>query len=230
MAATPVHSHSHFAEEHPKLAHAARVSRNKASRMYDRVHRWAEQGWATSLIGGWALLQASVVPGPVEALFLPFGLADRPKVWRFAGAAIVGSVLGALIAFGIGHYAFDTLGLRLLGAIGVGADDIARSRALFATHGWMLVVLSTITPGSLKLTSMAAGAFGVPLSHFAAAIVVGRGVRFFVGALIMYSAGKRVAFLAGKWRAEDVCRPVSDCETEPEESDASSRAGERVLP
>lgn len=228
MAATPVHSHSHFAEEHPKLARAARVSRNKASRMYDRVHRWAEKGWATSLVGAWALLQASIVPGPVEALFLPFGLADRPKVWRFAGAAIVGSVLGSLIAFGIGHYAFDTLGIRLLGLFGVGANDLARTRALFETHGWMVVLLGTVMPGPLKLASMAAGAFGVPLFHFAAAILVGRSVRFLVGALIMYSAGKRVAFLAGKWRAEDVCRPVSDCETE--EGGASSHDDERVLP
>jgi membrane protein YqaA with SNARE-associated domain len=228
MSATPVNSHSHFAEEHPKLAHAAQVSRNKASRMYDRLHRWAEKGWATSLVGAWAVLQASVVPGPVEALFLPFGLADRQKVWRFAGAAIVGSVLGSLIAFGIGHYAFDTLGVRLLRLMGVGANDIARTGALFETHGWVLVLVGTLTPGPLKLVSMAAGAFGVPLSHFAAAILVGRSVRFLVGALVMYSAGKRLAFLAGKWRAEDVCRPVSDCETEP--SDVSSGAGERASP
>ena len=161
-------------------------------RIYQTVHAWAETGWATSAIGTWAFLQASVVPGPVEAFFIPLALADRKRVWRFATAAILGSSLGALLAFGIGYFAFDTVGLRIIHGLGFDGTDVARSRALFAAHGWMLVFLSTVTPISLKLSSIAAGAFGVPFPHFAAAVVTGRALRFLATAAVVYYAGERL--------------------------------------
>jgi len=158
-----------------------------------RLHRWAETGWATSAIGVWAFLQASIVPGPVETFFLPLALADRKRVWRFALSAIIGSSLGALVAFGIGRFAFDSVGVSILSALGFGLDDVEQSRALFALHGSTLVVLSTVTPISLKLTSIAAGAFGVPFFHFAVAVFAGRTVRFIATAAVIFYAGEKLS-------------------------------------
>ena len=166
-----------------------------------RLHGWAESGWATSAIGVWAFLQASVVPGPVEAFFLPLALADRRRVWRFAASAIIGSSLGALLAFGIGHFAFDSVGTPILGFLGFEAADVERSRTLFASHGWMLVVLSTVTPMSLKLSSIAAGAFGVPFPHFAIAVFAGRGVRFLLTGVVVFYAGEKLEERAVRRRA-----------------------------
>ena len=160
-------------------------------RLNVRMHAWAESGWATAAIGVWALLQASVVPGPVETLFLPLALADRRRAWRFAAAAIVGSSLGALLAFAIGRFAFDSIGVPMLSLLGFDSSDVTHSRTMFAEHGWMVVAVSTVTPISLKLSSIAAGAFGVPLSHFAVIVVVGRCVRFIATAAIVYYAGER---------------------------------------
>jgi membrane protein YqaA with SNARE-associated domain len=167
-----------------------------------RFHDWAETGWATSAIGVWAFLQASVVPGPVESFFVPLALADRKRVWRFALSAIIGSSLGALVSFGIGRFAFDSVGVPILGALGFGLDDVEQSRALFASHGWMLVVLSTVTPISLKLTSIAAGAFGVPFFHFALAVFAGRTVRFVATAAVILYAGEKLSRRAERRRAE----------------------------
>src|SRR4051812_8040471 len=104
-----------------------RERRARVRRIYLTVHAWAETGWATSAIGTWAFLQASVVPGPVETFFLPLALADRKRVWRFASAAILGSSLGAVLAFSIGHFAFDTIGLRIIDLLGFDGSDVARS-------------------------------------------------------------------------------------------------------
>src|SRR5215470_319733 len=131
--------------------------RARAGTVNRRLQKWTQTGWATSSICAWAILQASVVPGPVETFYLPCALADRKRVWRFAGSAIAGSLLGALVAFAIGHYAFDSIGLKLLSLIGVNAAELARGRELFVSHGWLLVALSTVTPVSLKLSNIAAG-------------------------------------------------------------------------
>jgi membrane protein YqaA with SNARE-associated domain len=178
----------------PTASFRQRVSMRRRLRgIYLVVHRWAESGWATSAIGAWAFLQASLVPGPVEAFFLPLALADRKRVWRFATAAVVGSSLGALLAFAIGYFAFDTIGVHVIAMLGFDGTDVARSRALFAAHGWLLVFLSTVTPVSLKLSSIAAGAFGVPVAQFALVVFAGRSLRFLATAAVVYYAGERLA-------------------------------------
>ena len=113
-------------------------------------------------------------------------------MWRFALAAIIGSSLGAVLAFGIGYFAFDTIGVQIIHLLGFDGSDIARSRAMFATHGWMLVFLSTVTPMSLKLSSIAAGAFGVPFQQFAVAVCIGRAVRFLATGALVYYAGEKL--------------------------------------
>ena len=175
------------------LARARAIGRICVARALVQVHRWAEAGWATSAVTVWAFLQSSVMPGPAETLLVPLGLTEPHRVWRFAGGAAIGSFAGALVSFAIGHFAFQRLGLPMLALIGFDLSDVERSRALFATHGWLLVALSTITPLSLKLTSMAAGAFGVPAAGFALVVLVGRVVRFAVVATVVYYAGERLS-------------------------------------
>ena len=176
-----------------RLQRARAIVRMVARRALLLVHRWAEAGWATSAVGLWAFLQSSVLPGPAETLLVPLGLADPPRVWRFAGASTLCSFAGSLVSFAIGHFAFHSVGLPMLALVGIDVADVERSRALFADHGWMLVALSTITPLSLKLTSMAAGAFGVPALLFAFVVFAGRVVRFFAVAAVVYYAGARLS-------------------------------------
>ncbi|MHB1071600.1 MAG: YqaA family protein [Gemmatimonadaceae bacterium] len=163
-----------------------------ALRAYAWLHRLGERGWATTAIGTWAFLQGAVVPGPVDGLIIPFGLADPPKVWRFAWAAVLGSVLGTLVSYGIGVFAFDSVGHVVLGWAGVSDAALTRMRGAFREKGWILVLVSTWTPVSTKLTAISAGAFGVPAWQFVLAIFVGRTVRFVTVAVVVRYFGDRV--------------------------------------
>src|SRR5918999_190520 len=100
-----------------------RLSRG-AVRVLAWLHRLAEAGWAATAVGTWGFLQASVVPGPVDGVLVPLGLADPRRAWRFAWSALVGSTLGALVAYAIGALAFETVGRALLGWLGVSAQEI----------------------------------------------------------------------------------------------------------
>jgi membrane protein YqaA with SNARE-associated domain len=162
-----------------------------AVRALAQLHRLAEAGWAATAVGGWAFLQASVVPGPVDGVLVPLGLADPKRAWRFAWSAVVGSVLGALVAFAIGTVAFESAGQAILGWLGVAGPEIEQSRALFKQKGLWLVLLSTVTPLSGKLVAIAAGAVGIPVLPFVATIFLGRGVRFGVVAIVVRYFGDR---------------------------------------
>jgi membrane protein YqaA with SNARE-associated domain len=165
---------------------------NGAVRALAQLHRLAEAGWAATAVGAWALLQASVVPGPVDGVIVPLGLADPKRAWRFAWSALVGATIGAVVAYTIGSLAFEGVGRALLGWLGVTGPEIEQFRALFKVQGLWLVLLSTVTPLSGKLVAIAAGAFGVPVLPFLATIVIGRAVRYGTVAAVVRYFGDRV--------------------------------------
>ena len=175
-------------------------------RLITTLHDWAESGWAGGATGAWGLLQGSVVPGPSDALLVPLGLADPPRAFTLATWATAGSTVGALIAFAIGALAFDTVGLWMLGLVGISPARVEAEHARFDAYGAWLVGLSAISPLPTKIVCIAAGAFGVPIPAFFIAILAGRSVRFFGIAAIVRFAGE---WIVERWLKRDATSPPS---------------------
>jgi membrane protein YqaA with SNARE-associated domain len=152
-------------------------------------HRWAESGWGGAAVGGWGLLQGSLVPGPTDAVLIPLGLADPGRVFRLALWATLGATLGGLVAYGIGALAFDELGRPLLHLLGVRERLVTASQATFERRGWLLVLASTVSPLPAKVVCLGAGAFGVPVWQFLPALVAGRLTRNATIAAVIRFAG-----------------------------------------
>lgn len=185
----------------PTPAKAPGAIRRAAARVFGVLYGWAESGWSRSAVGAWAFLQSSVVPGPSDALIVPLGLADPKKSFDLAVWAIIGAVLGALVAYAIGALAFEQLGAPLLGFLGVGEHHLGRVNAMFAEKGWLVVMLGSLPLLSTKAVCIAAGAFGVPLPEFTLAILATRGARFLLTALLLRFAGTQIArWIEGKFQ------------------------------
>lgn len=160
-------------------------------RLLDALRRWAESGWAGPAVGSWAFLQGSVVPGPSEALLVPMGLADPPRVLPLAAWATVGATVGGVAAYVLGATALDSVAVPLVRLFGMSAADLEARRALFEQRGWMVVLFSTLSPLPTKVVCLAAGAFGVPPFTFTLALGAGRAARFTAVALLIRFAGER---------------------------------------
>jgi membrane protein YqaA with SNARE-associated domain len=147
-------------------------------------------------------MQGSVVPGPSEALLVPMGLADPPRVFPLAAWASVGATVGGIAAVVLGASALHTVALPMAGWFGVTEGDFEARRALFEQRGWLVVLFSTMSPLPTKIVCMAAGAFGVPVLPFALALGAGRAARFAAVSLVIRFAGERwVARLERRKRA-----------------------------
>lgn len=160
--------------------------------LISRLHRWAESGSAGSAVCTWSCLQGSVVPGPSEALYLPLGLADPRKALRLAVWAALGAIAGGLIAYAIGAFALDSVGRPLLALFGVGPERWTQVQGLFARHGALLVLLSTVSPLPTKVVCIGAGAFGVPFWPYLGVLAIGRVGRFTVIGLVVRFAGDKL--------------------------------------
>jgi membrane protein YqaA with SNARE-associated domain len=161
--------------------------------LWAAVERFAHARGALPAVFLWNLGQGSVVPGPVELLLVPLAVADPPRAWRLAGAAMVGSILGGCIAYWLGFAAFAAVGKPLLTVLGISDTTLATAMTMMERHGWLFILGSTLTPLSTKAVSIGAGAAGMAFPIFAAALAVGRILRFSVD-VILLRAGAGVLY------------------------------------
>ena len=137
--------------------------------------------WALAII---AFIESSVFPIPPDALLIPMILARPHKTWFYAGVATVFSVLGGLLGYVIGAFAFEQLGKPILEALNKSAAVIEFS-VRFNELGFWTVLTAGITPFPFKVITIMSGATGMPLNVFAPTAIIARGLRFFVVAALL---------------------------------------------
>ncbi|HJU90019.1 MAG TPA: VTT domain-containing protein [Gemmatimonadaceae bacterium] len=191
--------------ENAAVARKPRGVRGWVLRIYSRIYRWAESGWARTATGTYGLVQGSVMPGPSDALFLPLSVADPKRAPTFAAWSVAGLTVGSLIAYCIGVFAFDQVGVTIIGWLGFSPEQLERVRVLFAEKGWVVIVLGSLPMASPKLTAIAAGAFGYPLPVFIVIVFIVRAVRFFAVAFLIRYAGERMT----AWIERKLGRPLT---------------------
>lgn len=157
-------------------------------RLYDWTMSLAGHRHAVWWLAAVSFIESSVFPIPPDALLIPMVLANRDRAFFYALVCTIASVLGGLAGYGIGYFLFDTIGQPLVDLYGAG-DALEGIRGDFAENGWWIVLGGGMTPFPYKVVTIAAGALALDPWAFAAASVVGRGVRFFLVAALLWKFG-----------------------------------------
>jgi membrane protein DedA with SNARE-associated domain len=133
-------------------------------------------------VGLLILLENLIPPVPSEVILPLAGFRARTgalnvlAVWP---AATVGSVVGALLLYGLGAWlGYDRLH-RLAGHrwfVLVSQKDLERGEAVFVRHGGKVVLLARCIPFLRSVVSVPAGIAGMPLLRFVTLTTIGSGV------------------------------------------------------
>lgn len=162
------------------------------------LQRWADAGWAGSVVFGWGLLQGCVFPGLADLFFLPLAIARPSRAYRLALAATAGTVIGSVLLYFIGARALEWLQGPIAEWLGMSSTHLTESRETLAKYGAWAIFASTMSPLSVKLTSIASGAVGVPFPQFFGALLAGRLLRTCVFAwLVRHGGAQAVARWTG---------------------------------
>lgn len=165
--------------------------------MLRRLYDWTLSLAARKSAEWWlffiAFVESSVFVIPAEVLFVPMGLARPDRVYRYAVLATVGSVLGAIFGWYLGHYAYEFIARPMLEFYG-SLDAFERLRH---SAGRDAVLLMLITSGlahlpPMKVVSIVSGALTVNLWLFVGASLVARGLRFAVMAWLLARYGEPI--------------------------------------
>ena len=177
--------------------------------MLKRLYDWTLSLAARKSAGWWlffiAFVESSVFVIPAEVLFVPMGIARPERAYRYAIVATVGSVLGAIFGWILGHYAYEYIARPMLEFYG----SLTTFEKLRDSPSRDAVLLMLVTSGlahlpPMKVVSIVSGALSVNLWLFVGASIVARGLRFAVMAWLLRRYGEPIRdFIEkrlGPWR------------------------------
>jgi membrane protein YqaA with SNARE-associated domain len=125
-----------------------------------------------------ALLDASILPLPEMNDLLLVWMANqhKPRMPLYAAFTVLGSVVGSLIPYALGRKGGEALIRRRFSA-----GRVDRMTRALKQHGLIAVLVACLLPppAPYKLFMMLSGAAGISVGRFAAAIAIGRSIRFF---------------------------------------------------
>ncbi|MBT5410473.1 MAG: DedA family protein [Nitrosomonadales bacterium] len=163
---------------------------------YDYILRLASHAKATYYLFLLSVAESSFFPIPPDVMLLPMCLAQPNRVWRLAGITTIGSVLGGVIGYAIGAYAFGFIE-PVLADSGY-MDSYLHAVRWFEEWGFWAIFVAGFSPIPYKVFTIAGGAMGMALLPFVVASFIGRGARFYLLALLIRVFGHTADSLVRK--------------------------------
>jgi len=160
------------------------------SSLYSRAMQWARHRHAQRYLVGLSFAESSFFPIPPDVMLAPMSLANPARAVWFASITTMASVLGGLLGYLIGLFAFDMIE-PLLHSAGY-YPKYLQAKAWFDEWGFWAVFLAGFSPIPYKVFTITAGVISMALAPFILASLIGRGGRFFLVALLMAWGGKRM--------------------------------------
>ena len=166
------------------------------SSIYGRILRWAAHHHAPTALAAFSFAEAIVIPVPPEVLLAPMCLSRPQSGFRYATLSLAGSMAGAIVGYLLGYFVYELLQpfFEWLGWSEALGARVMQLRELSAQSPWqtfLLLVLAGFTPIPLKIFTWAAGIVGLPFLPFMASMLVGRGKRVYLVALLIRLGGER---------------------------------------
>jgi membrane protein YqaA with SNARE-associated domain len=125
-----------------------------------------------------AFLDSSVLPLPEmnDLLLVWMATQHEQRMVLYAACAVLGSVAGSLVPYTLGRKGGEAFIRKRFNA-----ERVDRMTASLKRHGLIAVLVACLLPppAPFKLFMMLSGAAGIGVGRFAAAIAIGRSIRFF---------------------------------------------------
>jgi membrane protein YqaA with SNARE-associated domain len=157
-------------------------------RLYDWTMSMADHPRALWVLALVSFVESSVFPIPPDVLMIPMILAAPRRAWLVAGVCLVSSVLGGMLGYAIGAFAYDSVGRPILEALGK-TDSMAAFNQRFNDVGFWAVLVAGLTPFPYKVITIMSGWTAMPLGTFVVTSILARGLRFFIVAALLWKFG-----------------------------------------
>lgn len=136
---------------------------------------------------------------PPEVFMTPPIIANKKRAVPITVAAALGSIVGGAIAYMIGAWLWDSLGMWIINTFS-NADLIDTAiKPMFDKYGILIIVLTAVTPIPYKLLALWLGFIGYPIWIFIGVSAIFRTGRFAIVAALLYFFQERANAIVKKY-------------------------------
>ena len=166
--------------------------------MYDWVLSWGKSPFATLALFILAFIESSFFPIPPDVLLLALCVSVPSRSFWYALICSIGSVLGGIFGYYIGYALYETVGAVIISSLGL-QSAFAYVGGLFQQNAFWSIFAAAFTPIPYKVFTIAAGVWKIPLLTLIVASALGRPLRFFLVAGILYFFGPKTKEFIDKY-------------------------------
>lgn len=138
-----------------------------------------------------AFAESSFFPIPPDVLLIALCVGSVTRSYRFAAICTLGSLLGGCAGYAIGYYGYEWIGVVIVKAYH-GEAVMAQIKQWYDQWGFWGNLTAAVTPIPYKVFTIASGAFHFSFGGFLLASLLGRSLRFFVVATLLYWWGPSI--------------------------------------
>lgn len=174
-------------------------------RLYEWMLTWGDSRWGWLALFLFALAEASFFPIPPDVLLIALCLGAVTRSFRFAAICLAGSIVGAIIGYGIGFFLWqDTAGnytalAEWFYAHVFSLDSFLRVKSLYDEYDFWVVFTAGFTPLPYKIFTISGGLFHIDFVMFLIASIFSRGLRFFLIAVLIWRFGAPIKSFIDKY-------------------------------
>lgn len=164
---------------------------------------WATTKWGALALFLCAFADACVLPLPTPMFFMILTLLNRSNYLKNVLYATIGSLLGSIVGYAIGHYAWlNTNGTFTLFAQfifdhvpGFSETNYLNLLGQFAKWDFWILFVASFIPVPYKIFSISSGVFDMNIYMFLLATLVSQGIKFYCMAFLIIKIGPKVKTL-----------------------------------
>ena len=136
---------------------------------------------------------------PPEVFMTPPIIANKKRAVHITIAVALGSIVGGAIAYMIGAWLWDSVGLWLINTFSNPELIENAIKPMFSKYGILIIVLTAVTPIPYKLLALWLGFIGYPIWIFLGVSAIFRTGRFVTVAALLYFFQERANAIVKKY-------------------------------
>jgi membrane protein YqaA with SNARE-associated domain len=180
---------------------------NWLRRLYDWVLGWAESSYGAVALFILSFIESVFFPVPPDVLLIALALGKPKKAFHFALICSVGSVLGAVVGYFLGYYAWIAADGSFTGFANFFFENIPgftteiyyQIKALFDKWNFWVIFTAGFTPIPYKVFTITSGVFQMNVFIFLFASLISRSARFFLVSWLIWKFGPGIKKFIDKY-------------------------------
>ena len=174
--------------------------KNWFRKIYDWVLSFANSPYAIFALICFSFTESSFFPIPPDVLLIAMCIVNPRRSFQYALVCSISSIAGGFFGYGIGYFAWEYIHEFFFEYIpGFSAEKFEVVKSLYNEYGVAIVFTAGFSPIPYKLFTIVSGVMSLDIVKFFLASFVGRSLRFFLVAWLIYRFGEKVRGLIDRY-------------------------------